>query len=818
MTEDVIELSINDRVCRARKGELLIEVADREGIAIPRFCYHKKLAIAANCRMCLVEVEKSQKPLPACATPVMAGMKVYTASPKARAAQKATMEFLLINHPLDCPVCDQGGECELQDVAQGYGAGLSHYREAKRAVCNEDLGPLIATEMTRCIHCTRCVRFGSEIAGLRELGATGRSEFMRIGTFVAHTLAHELSANVIDLCPVGALTAKPSKDRYRPWELRAQPGLGLHDSLGSHLYWHTLGAEVMRVVPRACEAINEIWLSDRDRFAYTGLHSAERLHHPMIRRQGEWQRCDWDTALEATLEILRAEPAQSQAWLSPQQPLESLYLAQKLLRGMGIERLEHRLSQTDLRHPEHEAPYPSLGMALDDIAGLEQLLWLGPGPRQDQPLLHHRLRQAALHHDTQIWLLETYNTQPLHPLAAHHIVHPSGLVERLAGLTRALLDAQGVAYPAALAEVLGRAVLHKDDEAVLAVLCLGAPERRVALGSSGDPSMDSKPAEYNSALLILLSSQLTLHPDYSLLRALASVLAEHSHSAWGEVPSHANSAGAYLAGAVRHRQAGGAARPCASETAGWEAPAKRYFILDVEPERDTAYPALARQRLREARSVVALSAYPSQALWDHADVLLPIAVGPESSGTWVNAEGRWQSMAGAIPPPGEARPAWKVLRVLGTLAGLANFDYHSPQQLREELAALCPPPGPRPNPYLLLNATDTPYACPADTRRGLWRQSYRAPLGSDGMVRRAAPLQALPYGEAGVSVARLHPDEAKHHGIPASQTRIEVRQDGMVVDLTLQRDPGVPLGSIVLPLGVKATAALGPAYGLVDVR
>ncbi|MGE3773800.1 MAG: NADH-quinone oxidoreductase subunit NuoG, partial [Gammaproteobacteria bacterium] len=306
MSEDLVNIEVDGQPLKARKGAMLIDVTDAAGIYIPRFCYHKKLSVAANCRMCLVEVERAPKPQPACATPVMEGMKVFTKSEKAISGQQATMEFLLINHPLDCPICDQGGECELQDLALGYGSDVSQYVERKRVVRDKDIGPLVQTDMTRCIHCTRCVRFGEEVAGLRELGATGRGEHMEIGTYVQHAMSSELSGNVIDLCPVGALTSKPYRYSARAWELQQRDGVAPHDCLGANVYLHVKGQVVKRVVPRENEAVNETWLSDRDRFAYQGLRSEQRLLAPRIREQGQWRDCDWDTAFAFAAAALSA--------------------------------------------------------------------------------------------------------------------------------------------------------------------------------------------------------------------------------------------------------------------------------------------------------------------------------------------------------------------------------------------------------------------------------------------------------------------------------------------------------------------------------
>ncbi|MGC8854480.1 MAG: NADH-quinone oxidoreductase subunit NuoG, partial [Halothiobacillaceae bacterium] len=396
MSDDLITIEVDGQKLHGRQGDMLIEVTDAAGIHIPRFCYHRKLSVAANCRMCLVEVERAPKPLPACATPISEGMRVFTKSPKAIAAQRATMEFLLINHPLDCPICDQGGECELQDVAMGYGDGVGQYSETKRVVKDKDIGPLIATDMTRCIHCTRCVRFGEEIAGLRELGATGRSEHMEIGTYIAKAVTSEISGNVIDLCPVGALTAKPSRYTFRPWELAQHAAIAPHDGLGSNIYVHTRDGKVMRVVPRENEAVNEVWLSDRDRFSYLGLTASDRLTRPMVRVEAGWREASWEEALEIAARGLKAAGSSLCTLVAPHSTLEEIYLAQKLTRGLGSSNIDHRLRQRDFRDQDALPAMPWLGHDVAELDNRQAVLVIGSHIRHEQPLLAQRVRKAAL--------------------------------------------------------------------------------------------------------------------------------------------------------------------------------------------------------------------------------------------------------------------------------------------------------------------------------------------------------------------------------------------------------------------------------------
>ncbi|HKJ77278.1 MAG TPA: NADH-quinone oxidoreductase subunit NuoG, partial [Gammaproteobacteria bacterium] len=471
----MVNIEINGIPIEARDGQMVIEAADDAGITIPRFCYHKKLSIAANCRMCLVEVEKAHKPLPACATPVTDGMKVQTRSPKALAAQKSVMEFLLINHPLDCPICDQGGECDLQEMSMGFGADVSRYSEGKRVVPNPDLGPLIATDMTRCIHCTRCVRFGEEIAGIRELGGTGRGEDTRIGTYVQHTVASELSGNVIDLCPVGALTSKPYRYTARPWELTAHRAVSPHDAVGANLRVDVRRGQVMRVLPAENEQVNETWIADRDRFSYLGLTAEDRLTAPMVKEGGAWKTVDWDTAITRAAEAIRGVRERHggdalAAWGADWASVEELYLLQRLMRGIGCSNIDHRLRQSDFRGQESAPAFPSLGQRLADLDGLEAFLLVGGNVRKEQPLIGHRLRQAAL---AGAWagVINPVRFDLNFPVAREWTAVPAALVNELAGVAAALLEQRGESAPEGYQALLDGAAIdegHREAASRLA--------------------------------------------------------------------------------------------------------------------------------------------------------------------------------------------------------------------------------------------------------------------------------------------------------------------------------------------------------------
>jgi NADH-quinone oxidoreductase subunit G len=785
MSEDLVTIEVNGSPLEARKGAMLIEVTDAAGIWIPRFCYHKKLSVAANCRMCLVEVEKAPKPLPACATPVMDGMKVYTRSPKAIAAQQATMEFLLINHPLDCPICDQGGECELQDIAMGYGDDVSRFVERKRVVKDKDIGPLIKTAMTRCIHCTRCVRFGEEIAGLKELGATGRGEDMEIGTYVAKSITSELSGNVIDLCPVGALTAKPSHYTGRSWEYVQHPGIAPHDAIGSNISLHVIRNEVKRVVPRENEAINETWISDRDRFSYEGLYSSDRASQPWI----NGKTVEWQAALEAVREGLNAAVRQygpeSVGFLaSPNATLEEMFLVQKLARSLGIPNIDHRLRQGDMSDQDSAPVYPWLGMPLTQMERLGAVLLVGSNIPMEQPLAGHRLRKAALA-GGKVMCINPRDYGFRFPLAVKTIVDPLGMISALAAVAQAVADANNDQLPGNL-QALAPA---KPDENARAM------------------------AEYlinteNTALF--MGNLATAHPALSQLRALANNIAGNSGSALGYLPEAANSVGGWLAGVLPHRLAGGrpAETPGLDARALWESPRRAYFLLGIEPEFDCWNPAAAREALDGADFVVSLATHLGDQTKACADVILPIAAFAETSGSYVNAEGVCQSFQQTVQPPGEARPAWKVLRVLGNVFDLPGFDYMNSREIADQVLSDCAHLAPD----NLAPLPQTRFS--GHSGAGLVRASEVPIYAVDSLVRRAQSLQRTPLARP--AEIRLNPELAREVGL-MDASRARIRQSGNEVSLPLVLDEGIPKGCVWVPAGLPETDRLGPMFGRVDL-
>jgi len=790
MADDTVQVEINGVSLQARKGAMIIEVADEVGIRIPRFCYHRKLSIAANCRMCLVEVEKAPKPLPACATPVMEGMKVFTRSANALEAQRGTMEFLLINHPLDCPICDQGGECELQDVAMGYGRDLSRYTESKRVVSDKDIGPLIYTEMTRCIHCTRCVRFGQEIAGVMELGAPGRGENMRITTYVSQTVDSELSGNVIDLCPVGALNAKPSAKTARAWELASHASVAPHDCIGSNVWIHTLRSRANRVVPRDNEALNECWLSDRDRFSYEGLTSPGRLTSPKVRRNGVLQDCDWETALNAVADGLRGiieshGPEQLGALISPTATLEEMYLLQRLVRGLGSGNIDHRLRQAGFDDGPRDPAYPALGMEVAELEGQRAVLLVGSHVRKDQPIAGHRLRRAALQ-GARMFSVNARDFDFNFPLAGAAVGTPDEQVDALAAILKA--SAAG-----------GTAVVPPE----LRALVDGAPEHETFNAVAGAL------AEENCAA-VLLGPAAMAHPRYPLLRALAAAIAGHAGARLGYLTEGANGAGAWLSGAVPHRESGGrsAATTGLNARAMLEAPRKGYVLYGIEPAFDCWDPAAAELALASAEFVVALSAFTGERLEATATVLLPIAPFAETSGTYVNAAGRWQSFSGACTPLGDVRPGWKVLRVLGNLLGLDGFEYLTSAEVRDEVAERAGGASPG-------NAIADYSGLPMDRSDvALWRVSDVNMYGSDSLTRHARSLQMTRDGQQ--RAARVCRATAERHGVVGSE-RVLLRQGNAFATVELVIDDAVAEGCVWIPAGTEVTARLGPMAGALEM-
>jgi NADH-quinone oxidoreductase subunit G len=776
----MIHLEIDGKPVEVPENSTVMEAANRLGIYVPHFCYHRKLSIAANCRMCLVQVEKAPKPLPACATPVTEGMKVWSHSEVAIQAQKGVMELLLINHPLDCPICDQGGECQLQDLAVGYGPSSSRYQEPKRVVANKDLGPLVsAEEMTRCIHCTRCVRFGQEIAGIMELGLAGRGEHAEIMAFVGRTVDSELSGNMIDVCPVGALTSKPFRYSARAWELARRKSIAPHDSLGSNLVVQVKQGRVMRVLPRENEEVNECWLSDRDRFSYEGLNSPQRLRGPMIKREGAWQEADWPTALEqAAAELRRVRDAYGAeaigALAAPHSTLEELYLLGKLTRGLGSGNVDFRLRQVDFSADNARAGAPWLGMKVAGLNTLDRVLVVGSDLRKEQPLLAHRIRQAV-RKGAQLNILNPVDDDLLTRAHAKCIVAPGSMPATLAQVVKAAAQISGRPCPATLAAVDP----GQDAQAIAQSLTSG---QRVGL---------------------FLGNLAAQHPARAQLHKLIALLAEMTGAGFGFLGEAGNSVGGYLANACPVAGEGGI-----NARQMLERPRKGYVLLHAEAELDIANPRLAREAMSAAECVIVLSPYKHAAL-EYAQVLLPVAPFTETAGSFISTEGRLQRFEAVARPHGETRPGWKVLRVLGNLLGVGGFSFETIDEVRAELGGDIDDIAAR-----LDNGVGIEPVAPAEASDALERIGEVPIYQVDGIVRRARSLQQT--RDARVAVAWLHGSLIEKLGLRPND-RLRVGQDGGECIVAYGRDDRLPQNCVRLAAACAETAALGDSFAPLSV-
>lgn len=774
----MVNIEIDGRQIAVNPGSTVIEAARQAGIYIPHFCYHKKLSIAANCRMCLVQIEKAPKPMPACATFVAEGMKVMTASEMAVKAQKGVMEFILINHPLDCPICDQGGECELQDQAVGYGGSASRYHEEKRVVLAKNLGPLVcAQEMSRCINCTRCVRFTQEIAGQMELGQAYRTEHAEIMSFVGASIASELSGNLIDLCPVGALTSKPFRYTARNWELTSHDSVSPHDGLGSRLSVQTKNQRVMRVLPIEDESINECWLSDRDRFSYEGLNSTERLTRPMIRREGKLVEADWQEALQFAANALRQIKSGAGAetiglLATPHSTLEELYLAQKFMRALGSNNIDFRLRQSDFSADGKGAGIPWLGMPIADISRADRYLVVGSFLRKDQPLLAQRIRQAVKK-GAKANIVHAADDDVLMKVENKAIVAPDAMVSTLAQILKALAAEKNVSADAAVAGL--------------------------DVGSHAAAIAKSLASGQNVA--VLLGNFAQQHPAAAQLQMLAQRIAELAGGKYGFLGCAANSVGGYIANATPGASGMNAADMIKN-------PRKAYLLLNTEPELDCADAQAAMAAMNAADLVVALSAYKHHAM-EYADVLLPIAPFTETSGTFISTEGRVQSFRGAVKPLGEARPAWKVLRVLGNLLDAPGFEFESSEAVKSEAL------GGADVFARLNNALSGIHVELAPQASGLQRVSDVPIYAADAVVRRAASLQRTQ--DAAAPVVKMHCSDLAKLGIP-SGANVKVTQGAGNVILAAVADDKQPVGTVRIAAGHAATVALGAMFGTVSVE
>jgi len=769
----MVEIQLDGKKVEVPEGSMVMHAAEKAGTMIPHFCYHKKLSIAANCRMCLVDVEKAPKPMPACATPVTQGMIVRTKSDKAIKAQQSVMEFLLINHPLDCPICDQGGECQLQDMAVGYGKGASRYEEEKRVVFHKEVGPLISMEeMSRCIQCTRCVRFGQEIAGQMELGMVNRGEHSEITTFVNGTVDSELSGNMIDICPVGALTSKPFRYSARTWELSRRKSVSPHDSTGSNLIVQVKNHKVLRVVPLENEAVNECWIADRDRFSYEALNSDARLTQPMVKQGGQWKSVDWTVALEYVANGLKNIKSQHGAasigaLASATSTSEELFLLGQLVRGLGSQNIDHRLRQSDFRLEAGAVRW--LGLPITELSSVDRALVIGSFLRKDHPLFAQRLRQAV-RHGAQVMRVGAQAEDWAMPVGAEIVAAPSQWLSVLIEVAAAVATAKGVTAPLAVQP-------GEQAQAIAEALLSGAKGA------------------------VLLGQAASAHPQAAELLSIANWIAAQTGASCGFLGDAGNSVGAQLVGALPGQGGLNAAEMLAK-------PLKAYLLFNTEPVLDAANAAQAAKALAAAEMVVAFS--PFQANVEFADVILPIAPFTETGGSFVNAEGRVQSFHGVVRPLGDTRPGWKVLRVLGNLLGLNAFTQESVEDVR---AAAGLNDAAKVSARLSNASSAAPQLAAAPA--GLQRIANVPLYATDSVVRRAPSLQAT--ADAAAPLLAVGPALAAKLGVQAG-AKVRVKQGEGSVVLPVAIDATLAADTVRVSAGCPETAALGAVFGAVSLE
>ncbi len=781
---DMVNIEVDGQAMEVPKNSMIIEATDKVGISIPRFCYHSKLSIAANCRMCLVDVEKAPKPMPACATPVMDGMKIYTQSRRAIDAQHGVMEFLLINHPLDCPICDQGGECELQDLAMGYGRSVSRFSERKRVVDDHDIGALVQTDLTRCIQCTRCVRFLDEIAGTNELGLFGRGDRTEIGTSLAQGIDSELSGNVIDLCPVGALTNKPFRFSARAWELMARPSIAAHDGVGSNLWYHTRRGRVMRAVPRDCESTNETWLSDRDRYSHFGLNAEDRVLEPMIKIDGEWQNASWDEGIAAASEALKNAVyvhgnTELGILVSPNASTEEHFLAQRLAQGLECPNIDYRLREQDFADDKARAQTAAFELPMSEIDQADSILLIGSNIRHEAPILGQRVRKAW-RKGARISAINPVNWNFHFALANEIITAPQNMLAELAKLANAVSSASGKEIPASLhAAVNGNQ--PDDSHTAMAELLAGDGKHMLILGQAA-----------------------MAHPQASWLRQLCSWIAQASDASFNVIPHGGNTTGAATAGALAGQANIGNDGLNTREMLSAEL--KAFLLWDIEPECDLANPGMATTALSSAAAVVAVSAFANDSLKNIANVILPLAPMAESEGLFYTLDGQSFSTEAAVAASGQAKPGWKILRRLGAELELDGFSQVNMAGLRQEMLAEAD------NSYLSAVEVELD---PPPQGGDLYRVGEVAIYSVDALCRRSEVLQKTAHADN--DFVGMNPDDAGSRGLEDGR-QVKVSQAQGQVTLRLRICNELPLGAVWVKSATNAAKVLGDSFGPIGVE
>jgi NADH-quinone oxidoreductase subunit G len=784
---ETVNIEVDGIAMDVPKNSMIIEATDKAGIDVPRFCYHRKLSIAANCRMCLVDVEKAPKPLPACATPVMDGMKVYTRSRRAIDAQHGVMEFLLINHPLDCPICDQGGECELQDLAMGYGRSVSRFTERKRVVKDKNAGPLIQTDMTRCIHCTRCVRFLEEIAGTSEMGGSGRGDRLEIGTCIERSIDSEMSGNIIDMCPVGALTNKPFRFSARAWELVARPSVAMHDAVGSNLYYHSRRGKILRAVPRDNEALNESWLPDRDRYSHFGLYSDDRVLTPRIKDNGEWRQASWEEGLQAAAAELSGVvsehgPDALGVLMSPSAATEEYFLAQRLARALGSGNVDHRLREQDFSDDGARPDSPQFEMPVAAMENADAVLLVGSNIRHEAPILGHRIRKTWLAGGAVMAVnMLDFN---FHFGLRHKIVAaPQNMLDELSAVAAALAESSGNKPSTGIKDLVQAAKPEDTHRAIAESL------------SKGQRS------------LVFIGQLAMSHHRSAALRELSGWIADASGSRFNCLPHGGNPVGAWLAGAVPHRGPGGRAADAGLNVAGMlNEPRKAYLLWDFEPDFDTVDPARTQQALGAADKVVAVTTFATGTMGSLADVILPLAPWQESEGTMHNIDGEATLAEPVGQASGECRPGWKILRRLGAELGMEGFDQVNIEDVRVQMVDEMQGEA---------NVESTPAHTGGPEPDSLFRIGDLPMYSVDALCRRSDALQET--GHAGGGFVGLNPSDAQDMDL-ADGTTASVSQGGDAVELEVRITGDVPAGAAWVRSASCSAGQLGAAIGPISVE
>ena len=796
----MVEIEIDGIKIEAEDGATIIEVADSVGITIPRFCYHPELSVAANCRMCLVEIEGGRKPMPACATPISQGMKVYTKSPAAIEAQRDVMRFLLINHPLDCPICDQGGECDLQDQAMGHGNAHSQFEENKRRVAEPDLGPLVYTGMTRCIQCTRCIRFGTEVAGLPELGATGRGENMKIGTYVKHYLQSEVSGNIIDICPVGALMSKPYKFTGRAWEMSEHPSVSPHDGWGSNVYIHSRTCEfkktreIMRILPKNNDAINGCWLSDRDRFSYVALESEQRIYKPLMKQRDEWVEVTWQHALvelAKRMKNLIAQHGSSQlgAIISPSSTTEEAFVLQKMIRGLGSNNIDHRMHYQDFSQQKYMAEWLQSDIQLSDIGNVDRIFTIGTFARRELPLLGVRLRKAVLN-GASVLSLHARQMTETYDVDQQWVYHPQQWLEIIAACVQAVVSQKGIELSTEQQTLLADVKVSEEIEYGM---------RQFLAGSN---------------TLLVVGSACLQHPEAGELQLWLSWLQQLSGARRLVNSQGANALGMHTAGAVPYAKehAGVIAEPGYNCSEMWKNSLKSYLLFGFEPEFDTALASEAMDALQQASLVACFNSFVTDTMKKYADFILPIAPFVSNAGSYINIYGDWQSFTMASIPLDEVKPGWKVLRVLANLLDLEEFEFDSATHLTEYLNKSASTVDSdhskaktfhQPKPLAMKNSVEL-------YRLARW-PLYRV----DGMVRRSQPLQdCLPDS---LDKVMLNAPTAAHYHMQQGEI-ITIIQQGDSVQAEVDIDQDLADHVVMLASGTELTQGFGSGMGPISIN